>query len=194
MGSDPHILSAVRFLRVAALACAALLSAGCLVTTLQPAFDEQSIVFEPALVGRWVREEAGVTVVIERGEWRSFHLTYTDRFGTYQYTAYLTTIGKGLYLVVRPEHGVEPQAFLLNTHGVLKLEIGPAEVRVAELDYDAAASRVERGSFGIAAALDDRKNILVTADTKRLRAWIDAHRASPGWWAEWKTFERKGEP
>lgn len=183
----------MRLLRAGSLVLCTILSSGCLVTMLQPAFDDESIAFEPALVGTWVREEDGLAVTVARGEWRSYHLAYTDRFGTSRYTAFLTSIGKASYLVVRPEDGVERQGYLLTSHGVLKIEIGDGEVKVAELDYDAVLDRVKASALGIAAGVDVKQNVVITADTKRLRRWIDAHRASPGWWGEWKTFVRKGE-
>ena len=180
-------------MRAGLFVLSAILSSGCLVTTLQPAFDDESIVFEPALVGTWVREEDGLAVTVERGEWRSYHVAYTDRFGTSKYTAFLTAIGKGSYLIVRPEDGVERQGYLLTSHGVLKIEIADGEVKVAELDYDAALDRMKAATLGIAAGLDVKQNVVITAGTKRLRRWIDAHGVSPGWWGEWKTFVRKGE-
>ena len=54
-------------LRAVVLA-AAMASSGCLVLSLQPAYDSSSVVYDEALIGTWVNTEDETSATIERGE------------------------------------------------------------------------------------------------------------------------------
>jgi len=67
---------------IALLLCLPLLASACVVVSLQPVYDDSSVVFDQALVGNWVNAEEETSVAIERAEWRSYKVAYTDRFAT----------------------------------------------------------------------------------------------------------------
>jgi hypothetical protein len=170
----------------------ALCFAGCLVSSLHPIYDDDSIVFDEALVGTWANRESEVTVAVTRGEWKSYHIAYTDRFGTTRFTGHLTTLGNVRFLNVRPEDGIERSAFLLVTNGILQVEIDPARVRVRELDHATVLKGLRAGTLKVAAATDVRQNVLITAGTAAVRTWLAAALKTSGWFAEWKTLTRSG--
>ena len=174
----------------AAVVLVAMLSPGCLVGSLHPAYDDESMVFDEALVGRWDNRESEITVAIERGEWRSYQIGYTDRFGTTRFTGHLARVGKTRFLNIRPEDGLERPAFLVVANGVLEVAIEPSRVRVRELEYGVMLSRLNAGKLGLEAALDLKQNIIITAPTPKLRAWLLTALKDEDAWAEWKTFTR----
>lgn len=167
-----------------------LVSTGCLVSSLHPAYDDGSIVFDEALLGSWENRESEVSVSVGRGEWRSYHVTFTDRFGTTKFTAHLTTIGTARFLNVRPEDGVEKPAFMTATNGVLQVAIERGGVRVREPAYPVVLARAKADKLGIDAATDIRQNVIITAPTPRLRAWLAAALKDEAVWADWKSFTR----
>ena len=112
-----------------ALFLAALLSPGCLVLSLQPAYDNDSIVSDDALVGGWSNADDQTEATIERGEWRSYRIVYKDRFATRTFQGNLTKIGAAVLLDLTELRGVDPGPYLVPVHGVFRVEIagdGPA--------------------------------------------------------------------
>lgn len=168
----------------------AVLSAGCLVGSLHPAYDDDSIVFDEGLVGTWTNKESELTVVIERGEWRSYHVAYTDRFGTTKFTGHLARVGPTRFLNVRPEDGLERPAFLVVANGVMQIEIEPTRVRVREPEYGTILARLNAEKLDLDAATDLKQNVIVTAPTPKLRAWLVKVLEDEDVWADWKTFTR----
>jgi hypothetical protein len=176
-------------LRVA-IGLAALLSSGCLVGSLQPLYDDESILFDETLVGTWENRESEITVVVGRGEWKSYELAYTDRFGTTKFTGHLTSVGKERFLNIRPENGVERPAFLVATNGILHVEIASARVRVREPEYGMVLTRLKAQKLGIDAGIDLKQNVVITESTAKLRQWLSAALKDEAFWADWKTFTR----
>lgn len=168
----------------------ALLSAGCLVGSLHPVYDDEAIVFDEALIGTWANKESEVTVVVERGEWRSYHVAFTDRFGTTKFSGHLARVGAARFLNIRPEDGHERPAFLVVTNGILQIQIEPTRVRVREPEYGTILARLNAGKLDLDAATDLKQNIVVTAPTPKLRAWLLKALEDEDVWADWKTFTR----
>jgi hypothetical protein len=169
---------------------AALLSAGCLVGSLHPVYDDDTIVFEEGLVGSWANKESEVTVVVERGEWRSYHIAYTDRFGTTNFTGHLARLGSARFLNIRPEDGLERPAYLVVTNGVLQVEMEPTRVRVREPEYGSVLARLNARKLGLEAATDLKQNVIITATAPALRGWLLKALDDEEIWADWKTFTR----
>jgi hypothetical protein len=184
----------VFFLSRAAVVCAVGLAAqACLVGSLHPAYDADAIVFDESLVGRWEIRESEVAVAVERGEWRSYEVAYTDRFGTTKFTAHLTKVGNARFLNVRPEDGLERPAFLVATNGILQIEIAADQLRVREPDYATVLKRLNAGKLGIDAATDLKQNVVLTAPTAKVRTWLLAALKDETLWAEWKAFARSSK-
>jgi hypothetical protein len=170
---------------------AAVLSSGCLVSALHPVYDNDSIVADEALVGTWESKESQITVGVSKGEWRSYEIAYTDRFATTRFTAHLTAIGGARFLNVRPEDGLERPAFVMATNGPLQIAVTTGQVRVRELDYATVLARHTAGTLKLAAATDLKQNVLITAETPALRAWLAGALKDETIFAEWKTFTRR---
>jgi hypothetical protein len=162
----------------------------CLVASLHPVYDDESIVFDEALVGTWTNRESEVSAVLTRGEWKSYHLAYTDRFGTTQFTAHLTTLGPARLLNVRPEDGVERPAFVVASNGFMQVVLEADRLRVREPEYGVLLQRLNNRTLGVEAAMDLKQNILFTAPSAKVRAWLATALKDETLWADWKNFSR----
>ena len=171
----------------------AVLSAGCLVSSLHPVYEDAAIVFDEALLGTWANRESEISVIVSRGEWNSYELAFTDRFGTTRFDGRLTTIGTARFLSVRSSNALDQPPFVVATHGFMQIESEPGRVRVREPEYAAVLSRAKSGKLGVAAATDVKQNVIITAPSSRLRTWLAAALKNPALWAEWKTFTRSAE-
>ena len=78
--------------RVWLLVAALLAAPGCLVVSLHPVHDDESIGYDPALVGTWTDAEDNASITIEPGEWRSYKVHYVHPIETGDLTGYLTAI------------------------------------------------------------------------------------------------------
>jgi len=177
-------------MKTAAVALLACVSSACLVTSLQPVYDDDSIVFEEALVGQWENVEDRTSAAIDRGEWRSYKVTYVNRSTTTVLAGNLTRMGDALFLDVTESRGADPGPYLVPVHGIYKIELGDDSLSAAALDYGWFTQAMTLRKLGrLTAALDGRRNVAISASTSELRAWLahapDAAFAAP------MTFSRK---
>ena len=102
-------------------ACRCVASSGCLVLALQPAYDDASVVYDEALIGEWANTEDETSATIERAAWRSYKVTYADRFATRTFHGNLTKIGTSTFLDLTEVRGADAGPFLLPVHGVFRV-------------------------------------------------------------------------
>lgn len=158
-----------------ALAVAAIVSQGCLVLSLQPAYDDGSIAWDEGLLGHWRDDEDNVEVTIERGEWRSYRVHYTHPIEEADFTGRLTIVGDAYFLDLMPPKGLDYGAVLIPAHLVVKLSRDGDRCEVWSLDYDALRGAVKgRRPAAPAATFDQRQSVVLTGSTDVLRAWLRA--------------------
>jgi hypothetical protein len=175
---------------VAFVLSGAVASSACLVVSLQPAYDDQSLVFDEGLLGQWENAEDGERATIERGEWRSYRISYSDRSSTRLFQGNLTRAGAALVLDLTEMRGTDPGPYLVPVHGILRVTLEGHTLIVARLDYDRfMGTRTQKGSGLPASAVDDRRNAVITVPTRELRRWLGAAPADA--FGEPSTFVRK---
>ena len=156
---------------------------GCLVVSLRPVYDEESIDWEPGLIGSWYDADDRVTLTFDAAEWRSYRLHYDHPSEKGDLTAYMTVVGNDHYLDITPLRGEDHGSFLVPVHGVLRVTLDGDQLTLAPLSYDWFADRLRaRRPLGIAAVLDQKDNALITATTPRLRAWLRGLPAASAAW------------
>jgi hypothetical protein len=160
--------------RILVILFAALVSQACLVLSVNPAHDHESLVWEPALLGEWSNDEDRSSLKIDRAEWQSYRIEYVHPIETGQLTGYLTRIGAATYLDVMPARGQDRGSFLVPVHATLRLALEQDRLEVTALSYDWFFDQVTKraGVAGLTVALDEKDNALIVSPTSRLRAWI----------------------
>jgi len=143
------------------------------VLSLRPAYDDTSIAFEESLLGKWSSSEDQVQAVIERGEWRSYKVTYTDHSNTKTFQGNLTRVGGTLLIDLTESRGADPGPYLVPVHGVYRLMLKADTLTAAPLEYGWFTRAMKQGSLGrIAASFDDRRNAVIVSSTADLRRWL----------------------
>lgn len=170
----------MRVLRLLSAALAALLSSACLVVSLQPVYEPETIAFDPALLGSWLASDDGTSVVFERAEWHSYHVTIVDGDKRTRLSARLTRVGERLFLDVSSLDGADVPPLLLVAHGLYRVDLAGDELSLADLNYDRFERLARDGTAGLPLTLDGRKNVVITASTAELRRWLVAHAADEG--------------
>jgi hypothetical protein len=181
----------VRVLRLAVCVLAAALSPACLVVSLQPVYDPETIAFDPALLGSWASADQDVTLAIERGEWHSYHVIASQGNDRYRLSARLTRVGTGLYLDVTPLDGTDLPALTLAVHGLSRLMFTEEGMTLAALDYEAFEQKVRTGGHELPMVVDARRNVVITASTADLRRWLALHADDEGVFDQPTPFTRR---
>ena len=174
---------------VAAVVCAP----GCLVLSVNPAYDTDSIGVDPNLLGKWHNADDNVTVDIQRGEWRSYKIRYEHPIETGDLTGYLTSIGNERYIDVMPARGEDRGSFLIPVHAILHVRLLGDKLEVTPLSYDWFVDRVRsgRGVPGLTVAQDQKENALIMSPSGRLRTWLRGQPTNGAVFGASASFARK---
>lgn len=181
----------MRATRLLLLLALPLAGASCLVVSLHPAYDAETIAFEPALVGDWISEDDHARLTIERGEWHSYHVTLDEDGDVTRVSARLTRVGDLQLLDVEPLDGTELPPLQLAVHTVYRVAVDADTLTLAALDYDRFFAMARDANPAMNLVLDERKNVVITAPTGEYRHWLEAHQADAGLWAEPVVLKRK---
>jgi len=179
----------VRVVGLVVLLALALLSAACLVVALQPVYEPETIAFDPDLLGAWTSDEDRVTVDVERGEWHSYHIAFTDHDNTTRLSARLTRVGDLQMLDVTPLDGTDIAPLQLPVHGIFRVTLENDVLRVSNLDYDHFLAVASHGEAGF--TIDGRKNVVITLQIAELRRWLQKHAEEPGLFSTPAVLKRK---
>jgi len=175
------------------VACLACVSSGCLVLSVNPGYDETTLVWDPALLGNWYDADDKATLKIERGEWKSYRVHYVHPIETGDLTGYLTIIGDDRYLDVMPARGEDRGSFLIPVHALLRVRLDGDRLELAPLSYDWFLDRLRAGRSipGLSVALDQKENALVVSPVDRLRDWVRTQPVAGPMFGAPATFTRK---
>lgn len=184
----------MRVLRLTVAAFAALLSSACLVVSLQPVYEPDTIAFDPALVGTWVAGDDDLSLAFERAEWHSYHLIVQERDNRTRLSARLTRVGAQLYLDVSPLDGADVAPLVVPVHGLFRLDLEGEVLSLADLNYERLERLGRDGATGLPMAIDARKNVIITASTADLRQWLVLHAAEDGVFAAPTILRRRTAP
>jgi hypothetical protein len=178
---------------VVVFACFACASSGCLVLSLNPAYDDSTIAWEPALVGAWQSPDDKSSVRIARGEWQSYRLHYEHPIETGDLTGYLTIVGNDRYLDVMPARGQDHGSFLIPAHAILRVRLEGDTLELTPLAYDWFSDhlRTSRPIPGLEVTLDQKENALIVSPTSKLRDWLRTQTAAAPAFGASATFVRR---
>jgi hypothetical protein len=176
-----------------ALAVASTAVSGCLVLSLAPLYDSESMGWDARLVGSWIDEDDHASMEIGRAEWQSYRVHYVHPIETGDLTGYLTEVGETRYLDLMPGRGADRGAFLIPVHVVLRLRLEEDRLELTPLSYDWFAARVRRRQAisGLTVSLDQKDNALIVSPTEAMRAWLRAQPASGEMFGAPTVFVRK---
>ncbi len=160
--------------RLLVFTAAVLCSSGCLVVSLNPLYQDDTIGWDAALLGSWQDVDDKSSLEIERGEWKSYRIKYVHPIETGALTGYLTAIGDDKFLDVMPARGEDRGSFLVPVHTVVRLRLDGDRLELTPLSYDWMNERLRAGTriAGLNVVLDQKENALVVSSTATLRGWL----------------------
>lgn len=163
-------------LRAILLAAVLVCAPGCLVLSLHPAYDDDSIGWDPRLIGAWEDADETASMEIARGEWKSYRIKYVHPAETGELTGYLTLIGDDRYLDLMAVRGEDRGSFVVSVHAVLRVRLDGERLELTPLSYDWFSDelRASRPVQGLSVVIDQKENALILSPTARLRSWLRA--------------------
>jgi hypothetical protein len=179
--------------RALALTLAVLAAPGCLVVSLHPSYDADSLAWDPALLGAWENAEDRASLQIERADWKSYRIKYVYPIETGELTGYLTAVGDDLFLDVMPARGDDRGSFLVPVHALLRVRLTDDRLELTPLSYDwfFDHARYGRKIPGLAVTLDQKENALIVSPTSALRNWVRGQVATGPMFGAPAAFVRK---
>lgn len=160
--------------RVLSLVAVLALAPGCLVLSVNPGYDGETITWEAALLGSWQDRDDKASMEIERGEWKSYRIKYVHPIETGALTGYLTAIGDERFLDVMPSRGEDRGSFLIPVHAVLRVRLEGDRLELTPLSWDWMNQRLRAGTRipGLDVVLDQKENALIVSTPAAFRAWL----------------------
>lgn len=160
--------------RLLTLVFASLLSPACLVLSLNPSYEDDTIGWDPALLGRWHDADDRSSMEIEGGEWKSYRIKYAHPIESGTVTGYLTAIGDDRFLDVMPARGEDRGSFLIPVHAMVRMRLEGDRLELTPMSYDWISERVRSRTRipGLHVTLDQKENALIASATAELRAWV----------------------
>jgi hypothetical protein len=147
---------------------------GCLVVSFQPAYDDESIAWDDALLGSWFDKDDNTSMEVERSDWRSYRIRYAHPIEEGTLTAYLTAVGNERYLDLMPVRGEDRGSFLVPIHIALKVRLDGDTLELTPLSYRWFRQRFKArsGAGGLALVEDQKQNAVIASPTAQLRNWL----------------------
>ena len=165
----------------------------CLVLSVNPALERESLVFDPKLVGEWYSADDNVSISVEAGEWQSYTVEYAHPVEKGRLTAYLFSLGTARYLDVMPGRGEDHGSFLLPAHAVVRVQLENDRLELVGLSYDWFFDRLKKNTpiAGLNVVLDEKENALIVSPSAALRTWLRRQAAAAPTFGPSATFLRK---
>jgi hypothetical protein len=155
-----------------------LATSSCVVVAIAHFYDEGALTFDERLLGVWRDADDNVTVTVERGEWRSYRISYDHPTEKGTLTGFLFKGQGRLFLDLMPVRGIDPGSFTLPVHALVKIAIGDG-VTASPLRFDwfdvAIAAHGLPAALG--AARGERSQIVLGAASGALGKWLAARPA-----------------
>ncbi|MFH1372373.1 MAG: hypothetical protein ABII79_01045 [bacterium] len=171
--------------------------AGCIPTSLHPLYTEKDLVYEEALVGRWVEEGTTDTVFFVRDGARNYTMTMTEDSVRLEFSAHLFKIDDNLFLDLSPESdNLKLPGFLKEhlapMHSFYRVEQIEPTFKLSGLSEDWLRDYLEANPEVIGHMATDY-HVILTAPTADLQAFISKHVDTEGAFSEETEFRKVGE-
>ena len=183
------------FARSLMIACLFVWAAGC-VSTLNPLYTERDLIFDPAIMGTWTDEDSKETWAFSYSNEKEYRLVYTDEEGRQgEFKARLLRFEGNTFLDISPVRPPLSQndfykSHFLALHTFVKVNQSRPAVQISYLEPEFLKKTLAKDS----SALRHEKlggEILITASTEELQAFLLEHLNTEGAFAEPINMKRK---
>lgn len=167
-------------LLICLLTCPLALLVGC-VPSLHAIYDDETLVFESALLGTWSTEDTELVWRFSQDEEKSYRLDHLDKEGkSGRFQAHLVRLGEHLLLDLLPirEEGDRAAFFeghLIPAHTFMLIELGEGELALRIMDFDWLRKQLRDQPDLLKHEFVDDDVPVLTASTEALQQFVLAH-------------------
>lgn len=171
------------------LVAAAAILAGCVVTSVCPFYTEKDLVFEPALVGDWIKEGKNADDYevwkFEKSAAVAYRFTLIEANKATVMEAHAFKLQGQLFLDIA---SIDQDIHVIPPHYLLKLSQVTPVLRMSELDHDWLKGLLEKEPNAIPHHLvrsgdqPDEWRVVLTANTAQLQEFLLKHLKTEGAW------------
>jgi hypothetical protein len=182
----------MKLLKFAIVPAVALILAGCVVTSVYPFYTQKDLVFEPGLVGHWIKvEDKNESWKFTKAATNAYQLTQTSEGQTNVMQAHLFKLRGQMFLdLFAPDQDVGGCPPAIPSHLLLRVfELSP-KVRLAPINHqwlgdllDKDPKAVKNQILQTGAKPDDRR-VVLTAETVELQAFVIKHLKTEEAWKD----------
>lgn len=190
--------------RPAALAALLGLLTGCVPQlSLQPLYTNDTLVFEPKLVGTWLEESGDGVYLFEPGDEKSYRLTMVTREGgqykSSTYAAHLVRLGSENYLDLQPGEGAyvgvldtEDLMSLLLAHVICRLQWEGESLRITFLKDEWVERMVREGRAELS-HIEIKGGVVLTGAPQELQELLEKYAKDETAYGQVENYERSTE-
>jgi hypothetical protein len=176
------------------LACAVAATLGCYVQSIQPLYTDQTMAFDPALVGTWVSQEDEEFVFTMSDTTRGMYTLLSDEGGaTARFEAVLVELGGVAFLDIYPEAPESENTFyidhLLRVHNMLRVEVDADTLWASDFDAEWLQAMIDKKRTRLSSVPLDGA-VLLTGSTAELQAFVTKFARTPEAFSEPAKFVR----
>ncbi|MCK4578341.1 MAG: hypothetical protein KAU50_06095 [Candidatus Marinimicrobia bacterium] len=162
-----------------------LLGFGCLVPSINPLYDAETLVAAPEILGKWQStDEADANEIWEfrQNDELKYDFHYTDGSGlTGKFEAHVAQLGEYRFLDLYPDNETLdskiPDVYLFHlipAHTFFRLWLDEGKLHLADLDLEWVDEQIRQGKLRLDhIRANDR--IILTGETSDLQRWIVEH-------------------
>jgi len=149
---------------------------GCYVQSLQPAYTDKTIAYDPDLIGTWVSAEDEEYVFTLSDTTRGMYTLVSDQSGaSARFEAALFQVGGAAFLDIYPEAPETENTFymdhLLRVHDILRVQLDADTLWVQDFDAEWLQSAIDKKKVKVSSVPLDGA-VLLTGSTPELEAFI----------------------
>ena len=159
---------------------------GCVPQTLFPLYSDETLTFEPLLLGAWQEDDEDARWTFSAHDPHSYRLVHRDSDGREsEFEAHLIELGGELFLDLFPEDSDEDwndlfTLHVLPVHTFLHVVVGEDELQLTFMELDWLRDYLEENPTDLMHAVNRKDQVLVTAPTEEMQAFVVEHLKTEG--------------
>ena len=145
---------------------------GCGVSSLSPIFTNESLIFKPELIGRWIENDPDKEHVFMSHDNKTYIYFETEKDGRINppYQARITEIDGAMFVDLYPLNMVYPNQIL--THEFFKLEFEEGSIILKSINDEWLQKAIDQKTVVVDHFQGELDNVILTGTTEEVREFL----------------------
>lgn len=176
------------------LTAAAVIFAGCIVTSVSPFYTQTDLVYEPSLQGNWIAAKGSSEVWrFEQSDAKAYRFTRIEPRKASVMEAHAFLLGEQLFLDIR---SLDQNIDVIPPHYLLKVTQLTPTLRISQLDNEWLLGMLEKNPkaarhYIVTGERSDDRRVVLTGDTEELQKFVTTYIKTTEAWNESFEFKRE---